>query len=54
MEKKDIEIVCSDCKTEFVWTVGEQEFYENHNFLEPKRCKQCRKARKAINNQKNN
>jgi 3D (Asp-Asp-Asp) domain-containing protein len=53
MEKKDIVIVCSDCSTEFLFTVGEQIFYEEHEFVEPKRCRECRKARKVINNQKN-
>jgi DNA replicative helicase MCM subunit Mcm2 (Cdc46/Mcm family) len=52
-EKQDKVIICSECQTEFLWTVGEQEFYENHNFVEPKRCRECRKARK-INKQSNN
>jgi hypothetical protein len=53
MEKQDKTIVCKDCSTEFVWSAGEQEFYEANNLAEPRRCKQCRKARKAANNQKN-
>jgi DNA replicative helicase MCM subunit Mcm2 (Cdc46/Mcm family) len=53
-EKVDKIIVCSDCKTEFLWTIGEQEFYEEHEFVEPKRCRECRKARKATRNQKDN
>jgi hypothetical protein len=52
MEKQDKTLVCKDCSTEFLWTVGEQEFYEANNLVEPKRCRECRKARKA-NNQKN-
>jgi DNA replicative helicase MCM subunit Mcm2 (Cdc46/Mcm family) len=52
-EKQDITITCSDCQTEFLWTVGEQEFYAEHEFVEPKRCRECRKVRKATNNQKN-
>jgi DNA replicative helicase MCM subunit Mcm2 (Cdc46/Mcm family) len=52
-EKQDKVIVCSDCSTEFLWTVGEQEFYAEHEFLQPRRCRECRKARK-VNNQKRN
>lgn len=47
MEKQDITIVCSDCQTEFLWSEGEQIFYEENQLLPPKRCKDCRKARKA-------
>lgn len=53
MEKQDKVIVCSDCNTEFTWTIGEQDFYAEHEFVEPKRCKSCRKTRKTVNNQKN-
>lgn len=52
MEKKDIVIVCNSCNTEFLFTVGEQEFYGKLNFLEPKKCKQCRDARKVNRYQK--
>ena len=45
MEDKTIE--CADCKRDFVWTVGEQEFYAERDFTPPKRCKPCRDARKA-------
>ena len=40
-------IVCKDCGQEFVFTVGEQEFYAERGFQnEPQRCKNCRDARK--------
>lgn len=42
-------IVCKDCKTEFVLTAGEQQFYQDNGFNEPKRCKDCRRARKIAN-----
>lgn len=45
----DKTIVCKDCGKEFVLTEGEQEFYRSHNFTEPKRCKECRQARKQNN-----
>ena len=44
MEEKII--VCKDCGKEFVFTVGEQEFYKQHGFSEPKRCRDCRQKRK--------
>ena len=48
MEKEDIIIVCRDCGEEFVFTVGEQNFYEEHGFTnQPVRCKNCRDIRKA-------
>lgn len=50
MVKQDKELVCSDCGNAFIFTVGEQEFYEEKEFLEPKRCKYCRDARKAEKN----
>lgn len=43
MEKQDKTIVCKDCGQEFVFTVGEQEFYESRGLThEPVRCKACR------------
>ncbi len=48
MEFQDRPIQCIDCKNEFVFSAGEQEFYERKGFKEvPKRCKPCRDARKA-------
>ena len=44
---EDKTIVCKDCGKEFVFTVGEQEFYKEKGFdNEPQRCAECRKARK--------
>ncbi len=45
---EDKTLVCQDCGKEFIFTAGEQEFYQEHGFVnEPKRCKECRAARKA-------
>ncbi len=45
---EDKKLVCKDCGQEFVWTVGEQEFYQQKGLTnEPKRCPACRRARKA-------
>ena len=49
---EDKTLVCKDCGKEFVFTAGEQEFYETKGFSEPIRCKECRDARKAAGAQK--
>lgn len=44
---KDMRIKCQDCGETFIFTENEQRFYEERGFLPPKRCKECRQARKA-------
>ena len=45
---EDKTIVCNDCGKEFVFSVGEQEFFKEKGFEnDPVRCPECRKARKA-------
>jgi CxxC-x17-CxxC domain-containing protein len=47
MEFQDKSLTCADCGQTFVFTAGEQEFYERKGFKEiPKRCKGCRESRK--------
>ena len=47
---EDKKIVCKDCGNEFVFTVGEQEFYKEKGFdNDPVRCPDCRRARKNYN-----
>ena len=54
-ELQDKTLVCKDCGTEFVFTVGEQQFYAEKGFTnEPQRCQDCRKARKQQRNNFNN
>lgn len=44
---EDKTLVCKDCGAEFVFTVGEQEFYKEKGFEnEPVRCPECRRSRK--------
>ena len=44
---EDKKIICKDCGNEFVFTVGEQEFYKEKGFdNDPVRCADCRRARK--------
>lgn len=51
MEKQDKKIVCKDCGEEFLFTVRDQEFYEQMGFTnEPVRCKACREKKKAERN----
>jgi CxxC-x17-CxxC domain-containing protein len=48
MALSDQTLVCRDCNQEFVFTIGEQEFYESHRLTNtPSRCPSCRAARKA-------
>ncbi|MGG5461404.1 zinc-ribbon domain-containing protein [Clostridium sp. B9] len=47
---EDKKLTCVDCGQEFIFTVGEQEFYKEKGFdNEPKRCLACRRARKQNN-----
>src|SRR5260370_8310730 len=42
---------CRDCNQEFVFTAGEQEFYESRGLVNaPSRCPSCRAARKGQSN----
>ena len=44
----DKELVCRECGNTFVWTAGEQEFYQQKGLLhEPQRCPDDRKRAKA-------
>ncbi|SFC89467.1 zinc-ribbon domain-containing protein [Clostridium uliginosum] len=48
---EDKTLVCKDCGNEFIFTVGEQEFYKEKGFdNEPVRCPDCRRARKQQRN----
>ena len=52
MEFQDLSLQCIDCHQSFVFTAGEQQFYERKGFKEtPKRCKTCREARKVRRDQ---
>jgi hypothetical protein len=46
-EYNDQQLTCADCKRDFTWTAGEQEFFREKGFTNPpKRCKDCRQAKK--------
>ncbi len=43
----DKTLICKDCQQEFVFTEGEQQFYQEKGLQnEPQRCPECRKSRK--------
>ncbi len=45
---EDKTLTCKECGKEFIFTAGEQEFYQEKGFTnEPQRCKSCRDARKT-------
>lgn len=39
-------IKCKDCGREFIFTAGEQDFYNDKKLSDPKRCPNCRQERK--------
>ena len=48
MSLSDQTLYCRDCNQEFVFTVGEQEFYASRGLTNaPSRCPSCRAARKG-------
>lgn len=48
----DKTLICKECGKEFIFTEGEQQFYQEKGFTnEPVRCKECRIAKK---NRRNN
>src|SRR4051794_8107289 len=47
MSFQDRTLTCRDCGQQFVFTAGEQEFYQSRGLMnEPSRCSDCRRARK--------
>lgn len=50
MEAQDRVIECRDCGAEFVFTVGEQEFFTERGFMDPVRCPACRSQRRRERN----
>ncbi len=43
-------ITCIECGDSFVFTEGEQKYYEEKGFVPPKRCQKCRNKRKLEKN----
>ncbi|HOP65911.1 MAG TPA: zinc-ribbon domain-containing protein [Bacilli bacterium] len=51
---EDKTLTCANCGKEFVFTAGEQEFYQEKGFSEPKKCKACREEAKRARNEHRN
>src|ERR671932_833105 len=48
MSYADKTLTCRECGSQFTFTAGEQEFYDQKGFTNaPTRCPDCRAARKA-------
>ena len=47
-KRKKKKIVCCDCRETFLFTGGEQKYYEERKLSEPKRCPACRQKRKEL------
>ncbi len=44
-ELQDQVLTCENCRQEFTWEAGAQEFFREMGFTsEPKRCQECRQA----------
>jgi DNA replicative helicase MCM subunit Mcm2 (Cdc46/Mcm family) len=42
----DQHLTCADCGHDFVWSAKDQEFFAEKGFQPPRRCKDCRRAKK--------
>lgn len=49
MERKDFNIECVGCGRLFVFMATEQDFFEKKGFGNPKRCHQCRRLKREMN-----
>ncbi len=44
---QDKPLICSECGNQFLFTVGEQEFFSSRGYTnEPRRCQDCRNSRR--------
>lgn len=43
---EDLQLTCSDCGQEFTFTAADQAFFQERGYSTPKRCKNCRMAKK--------
>ena len=55
MSFEDKSITCIDCNTTFTFSAEDQEFFQSKGYTnDPKRCPDCRQARKDRNGGGNN
>ena len=51
MSYEDKSLQCSDCGATFTFSAEDQEFFQSKGYTnEPKRCPECRQARKSQRN----
>ncbi len=50
----DKTIACCDCGREFDFSAGEQKFYHEKGLREPRRCQQCRRAKREQRDREEN
>ena len=43
----DITFTCKDCGQPFIFSEGEQEYYQDRGLAIPKRCSRCRLKRRS-------
>lgn len=43
---QDKHLICQQCGASFLYSEGEQKFYREKGFSDPKRCKPCREKLK--------
>jgi CxxC-x17-CxxC domain-containing protein len=46
MTIQDLQMTCSDCGQEFMFSGEDQAFFQERGYSAPKRCKACRQAKK--------
>lgn len=47
MALQDKPLICAECGNQFLFTVGEQEFFASRGYTnEPRRCQDCRNSRR--------
>ena len=44
---QDTQLQCGDCGVSFAFSADDQEFYAQKGYSSPKRCPECRSARKV-------
>lgn len=57
MDTRDFELTetkhtCVDCDTQFLFSLGEQQFFKEKGLTTPRRCPECRERRKKEREQR--
>jgi hypothetical protein len=46
--REDQTLECVDCAEKFVFSVGEQRFFAERGLRAPRRCRECRRAKREF------